>query len=124
AGALLILFLGTAWEVTIVPDVMTNTYSAAAGLGAFLALDRSDRRGDVAACLLLVAAICCWTLGLAFAVGAGVWILLESGWSRRLLVPTIPLGLYLVWFAWVRIHYVPTHGEDQTLAAWHVFLVP
>jgi hypothetical protein len=123
APAVLILFLGTAWEVTIVPDVMTNTFCAAAGLGAFLALDRRDRRGDVAACLLLVAAICCWTLGAAFAVGAGVRIALEGRW-RRLWVVAVPLVLYAVWLLWVRLYYVPAHGEDQTVAASNVLLIP
>src|SRR5204863_490303 len=76
-AAILVLFLGSAWEVTIVQDVMTNVFCAAAGLGAFLALERGDRRGDVAACLLLVAAIACWTLGVAFAIGAVVIVLLQ-----------------------------------------------
>ena len=95
--AVLVLFLGSAWEVTIVQDVMTNVFCAAAGLGAFLALERGDRRGDVAACLLLVAAIACWTLGVAFAIGAAVIVLLQPRARSRLWVAAMPLALYAAW---------------------------
>jgi hypothetical protein len=123
APALLILFLGTAWEVTLVPDVMTNTYCVAAGLGSVLALDRRDRRGDVAACLLLVASICCWTLGVAFAIGAGVRIALESG-RRRLWLVAVPLALYAAWWIWVRVDYVPAHGRVQAGSLSNALTIP
>ena len=83
AAALLVLFLGSAWEVTLVPDVETNVYSAAFGIGALLALDRRDRRGDVAACLLLALSIAAWTLGLAFAVVAAVLVATQPRWCCR-----------------------------------------
>ena len=124
APAVVVLFLGMAWEVTIVPDVMTNTFSAAAGLSAWLALDRRDRRGDVVACLLLVASICCWTLGVAFAIGAGVRIALEHGPRRRLLVPAIPLVLYAMWWIWVRVWFVPAHGGVQAASLSNALTIP
>lgn len=107
--ALLVLFLGSAWEVTIAPDVMTNVYSAAAGLGALLALDRRDRRGDLGACLLLAASIACWTLGLAFAVTAAVRIALERGRRRQLWVVVVPLAVYAAWLVWLRVTTLPHH---------------
>jgi hypothetical protein len=124
APALLLLFLGSAWEVTIVPDVMTNTFCVAAGLGAFLALDRGDRRGDLLACVLLAIAISCWTLGVAFAIGAAVLVALRPGWRRRLWVVAIPLALYVAWLVWVRFWFVPAHGEAQNLSVANVLLIP
>jgi hypothetical protein len=124
APAVLILFLGISWEVTIVPDVMTNTFCAAAGLGAWLALDRRDRRGDVAACVLLVASICCWTLGVAFAIGAGVRIALERESRRRLLVAAVPLALYATWWIWVRVWFVPAHGGVQAASLSNALTIP
>jgi hypothetical protein len=124
APAVLVLFLGISWEVTIVPDVMTNTFCAAAGLGAWLALDRHDRRGDVAACLLLVASICCWTLGVAFAIGAGVRIALERGPRHRLLVPAAPVALYAIWWIWVRVWFVPAHGGVPAASLSNALTIP
>ena len=124
AAAILVLFLGSAWEVTIVQDVMTNVFCAAAGLGAFLALERGDRRGDVAACLLLLAAIACWTLGVAFAIGAAVIVLLQPRARGRLWVAAMPLALYAAWLLWVRVAYVPDHGAAQNLTLANVLTLP
>lgn len=122
--AILLLFLGTAWEVVVLPDGMTNTYCLAAGLGAMMALDRRDRRGDAVACGLLVASVCCWTLGAIFAVGAGVRIALEPERRRRLWVAALPLALYAVWMVWVRVSYVPDHSEVQNLYASNILVIP
>jgi hypothetical protein len=124
AAALLILFLGSAWEVTIVPDVETNIYSAAFGIGALLALDRRDRRGDVVACVLLALSIAAWTLGLAFAVIAAIRVAFDERWRRRLWLVAVPLLLYLAWFVWVRAYYVPDHGNNQNIAAANILLIP
>jgi type II secretory pathway pseudopilin PulG len=124
AAALLVLFLGSAWEVTIVPDVETNIYSAAFGICALLALDRRDRRGDVLACVLLALSIAAWSLGLAFAVIAAVRIAAEGRWRRRLWLVAVPLLLYLAWFAWVRAYYVDHHADSQNIAAANILLVP
>jgi hypothetical protein len=124
AAALLVLFLGSAWEVTIVPDVETNLYSAAFGIGALLALDRRDRRGDMVACLLLALSIAAWTLGLAFAVIAAIRVAADERWRRRLWLVAVPVLLYLAWFVWVRAYYVPDHGNNQNIAAANILLIP
>ncbi len=124
APTLVFLFLGSAWEVNLVADVMTNVYCVAAGIGAFLALDRADRRGDVVACFLLILAVACWTLGVAFAIGAAVRIMLERGRWRRLWVFATPLALYGMWLLWVRLYYEPAHGETQRLALSNLWLLP
>ncbi|HEV7461058.1 MAG TPA: hypothetical protein VGN78_11010 [Solirubrobacteraceae bacterium] len=124
APALLLLFLGSAWELNFVPSGIGNVYAVAAGLGAVLALERGDRRGDLIACALLAVAVASFTLGVAFAVGAAVLILLQPGWRRRVWVAVVPLALYAAWIVWVRLEYVPTHGEIQNFHVWNILLIP
>ena len=73
--------------------------ASVAGLAAFLALDQRSRRGDVLACILLIAAILSFSVGVAFAIGAGAWILAERG-GRRIWVAVLPLVLYGAWWLW------------------------
>ncbi len=54
AAALPILFLGPSWDDLLFPFQIAFFAPVACGLGALLALDREDRRGDVIACALLV----------------------------------------------------------------------
>ena len=53
----------------------TVLLSLAAGLGALLALDRGDLRGDVCACLLLCLGLATYSDALPFVAGAAVLIL-------------------------------------------------
>ncbi|MFN8112853.1 MAG: hypothetical protein U0R51_06605 [Solirubrobacterales bacterium] len=107
--AVLVLFYGAGWEILLSSATLPNQVSMATGLAAMLALDRRSRGGDVAACVLLVASVTSFSLGLAFIVGAAVRIVLERRLAglRRLLVPAIPLLLYVAWFAW-SLHYEQT----------------
>ena len=72
----------------------------AAGLGALLALERRDARGDLMACGLLSVAIGFSTLGLPFLVAAGVAIATGPRGSRsgRLFTLVVPAGLFVVWW--------------------------
>ena len=54
APALVLLFLGTAWEIVLWPFEIQFLIPAAAGLGVLLLLEREDLRGDLIACGLLV----------------------------------------------------------------------
>jgi hypothetical protein len=110
AAAILLLFLGSAWEVILVPSGYPNVYSVAFGLGAWLALDRGDGRGDLAACALLVAATAVSDISLAFAAGALVRVWIE-GPRRRVWIPTVPLVLYAAWFAAVHAGVIPNGGS-------------
>lgn len=98
--AVLLLFLGPAWNVLIWPFEMTLVGSACAGLGALLALERDDRAGDFLACFLLIVAMACSSLGISFALAAGVDVVLK--WRRRglarLYVPAVSLVLYVIWY--------------------------
>ncbi len=98
APAILLLFLGSTPEV-LHGWVTMWVQASVAGLAAFLALDQRSRRGDVLACILLIAAILSFSVGVAFAIGAGAWILAERG-GRRIWVAVLPLVLYGAWWLW------------------------
>jgi hypothetical protein len=98
AATAVVLFLGAAWEDLLWPFQMTYFGSAAAGLGALLALEREDRRGEAVACALLVVSILFSSLGLSFAIGAAVHVLLEGERRRRLYVFLVPLAVYALWW--------------------------
>jgi hypothetical protein len=123
APTLLLLFLGSAWELNLVVSGIGNVYAVVGGLGAIVALDRGDRLGDLIACLLLVVAVSSFTLGVAFAVGVFVLIALQRT-PRRLWVPLVPLALYAAWFVWLRAVYVPAHAEVQNIRLSNVLLIP
>lgn len=72
--------------------------SLAAGLGALLALDRADRRGDVAAGLLLGVALASSGMGLPIVAGAVVDVLLRPNWRRRVWVVAAPIAVYAIWY--------------------------
>lgn len=98
AGAVLVLFLGAAYEDLLWEFQMGFFGSIAAGLGALLALDREDRRGDPAACALLVVATAFSTLGVPFVAAALAAVLLDPDRRRRLYVPLVPLAAYALWW--------------------------
>jgi hypothetical protein len=134
--AVLVLFFGSTWENELVPSGIATVYCVAAGLGALLLLERrSDlpttvvggprlNRADVSACALLTLSVASWTLGVAFAVGALVLIMLQPGSRRRVWVALVPLALYAAWLVWVRVSYVPAHGEVQQVTAVNLLTIP
>ncbi len=71
--------------------------SMAFGLGALLALDRDDRRGDRLACALLVASIATHSPGLAFTVGVAAGVLRRPDRWQRAYIFVIPIVLYVAW---------------------------
>ena len=84
AAAVLLLFLGSTPEV-LQGNATMWVQASAAGLAAFVALDRRSRPADALACLLLIAAVLSLEVGVAFAIGAGAWVLADGG-RRRLWV--------------------------------------
>ena len=64
-----LLMLGPAWQNFLWPFQIAWLISLAAGLGALLALDRGDRRGDAVACALLALALASSGIGIAIARG-------------------------------------------------------
>lgn len=97
-----LLFLGYGWEAFLWAFDMHTIYALAFGLGAVLLLERRDLRGDVGACVLLVLSIGMIELGLAFALGAALVVLMAPDRWRRVWVFLVPLVLYAVWWIWSR----------------------
>ncbi|MEK6277280.1 MAG: hypothetical protein AABM29_04620 [Actinomycetota bacterium] len=102
APAVLMLFLGSAWEVIGASFSLTVLTSTAAGLGMLLCLDRGDMRGDAGACVLLALSLASFSLGVVFALIAAAEILQRDGGERlrRSWVVLGPVALYAVWFLW------------------------
>lgn len=100
AGAAMILFLGAAWEDLLWPFQIGYFVSMGAGLGMLLALERGDRNGDRLACALLALSLLFSSLGIPFAAGAAVAILLggRETWRRRAYVVVVPLALFALWW--------------------------
>lgn len=99
-GALLILFLGPAWELLLWPFEISLLGSVLFGLAMLLVLERDDRRGDFIACLFLTLSLGFSSLGIPFAVAAFVAIVLSprERWPGRAFVFVIPVLLYAVWY--------------------------
>ncbi|HET9152812.1 MAG TPA: hypothetical protein VFN85_01700 [Solirubrobacterales bacterium] len=99
-GALLILFLGPAWELILWPFEISLLGSVLFGLAMLLALERRGRRADFLACLFLAISIGFSELGLAFVVAALVAVLQSprEDWRRRAFVVVVPVVLYALWY--------------------------
>lgn len=113
-----LLFLGFGWEAFLWAFDMHTIYALAFGLGAILALQSESRRGDVATCCLLVLSITMIELGLAFAVGVAISVLIRSGRLRRAWIFLIPLALYAGWWIWSR------HFDQSVIELSNVRLIP
>jgi hypothetical protein len=100
--SVLLLFFGFAWEPMLWPFDLHTVYALAAGLGAFLALERNDRAGDVVACVLLIVSVATIEVGLAFVAGATMWVLIRPGRLRRAWIFLTPIVLYAAWSLWAR----------------------
>jgi hypothetical protein len=97
-GAALVALMGSAYQALFWPVQIGLIGSLALGLGALLALERGTRRGDALACALLLASTVVFSLGVAFAVGAGVAIVVGGRARYRAWVAAVPLVLALVWW--------------------------
>lgn len=93
-----VLFLGRAHEDLIWAFQMGFLAAIAAGLGALLALRRRTRGGDVAAALLLCAALASSGTGIPFFAVAVVEVVLSRG-RRSAWIVLVPLAAYLLWYA-------------------------
>ena len=115
---LLMLFFGAGSEVLVNPVRLPSQIALAAGLGMMLALERRDRRGDLAAMVLVAISLASHPVGISFAVVGAVMILLSSwdGW-RRLWVIVIPGALFAAWWLFIRPPPVSSYPNplDQVL---------
>jgi len=119
-AALLLAFLGPAWQDLLWPFQVGFVGSALTGVAMLLALESEDRRWNAGACVLLALSIGFSSLGLSFAVAAAVDVLLrrrDLGW-RRAYVVVAPLALYGLWYlGW-------GHEAENHLSAHNVLVSP
>ncbi len=101
APPLALLALGSSWQVLLQPMVGIQFLCAVVpGLGAILCLELDSRRGDIAACALLVLSCAGFDQALAFLAGAIVIVALSPDWKRRAWVVAVPLIAYGGWHVW------------------------
>jgi hypothetical protein len=123
-AAILLLFLGPAWQDLLWPFQVGFVGSALFGVAILLALESDDRRRDVVACACLAISIAFSSLGLAFLVGATVDVLQRrrDRGLRRAYVVALPLALYALWYlGWG--HDAETHLSLHNVAVSPRFLV-
>lgn len=114
-GAVLLLFLGSAWPVLLWPFEIGFVGSIAAGIAMMIVLERDDRRGDVWACLLLAISIGFGSVGLSFIAAALVDVFQKRRRRglRRAYVFVVPALLYLAWYmGWGHLaeHHLTLHN--------------
>lgn len=104
AAVLPILVMGSAYEDLLNAFQIGYFASMAFGIGALLAIEREDGRGDALASALLVASLAFAEIALAFAAGVAVAIALQRGPLQRAWVVAVPILLYAAWY--------PTFGQS------------
>jgi hypothetical protein len=98
----LLLFFGAAEGSYLWPFNVHTIGALAFGLGALLTLERGDRRGDIATCVLLILSVATVEVGLTFAVGVAVSVLRREDRWRRTWIFAVPLALFAIWWLWAR----------------------
>jgi hypothetical protein len=98
----LLLFFGYCEGAFLWPFNIHTIGALAFGLGALLTLERGDRRGDIATCVLLVLSVATVEVGLTFCVGVAVSVLRRDDRWRRAWIFAIPLALFAIWWLWAR----------------------
>ena len=114
-ATIVVLFLGYAYQDLLWPFQIQFIGAVAAGLAAFLLLDRHDRVGDVGAAFALGVAMACSGVGLPFVGAIGLELLMRRATWRRLWIALAPLALWGIWFL--------QYGESQVKAS-NIDLVP
>ena len=110
-AAILVLFLGPAWQTMLLPVEMARVGSLAAGIGMLLVLRRRGAKADRLACGLLTVSVLFFSLGVSFIAAAAVDVARRPDRRRRAFVPAIPLAIYVLWY----LGYGDTAGNHLTL---------
>ena len=111
APTLLLLFYGSDAPHVLLGNGFGILLALAAGLGALLALDRGDLKGDVCGCLLLCLSLATYSIALPFVAGAAVLIVLGKNRWQRVWVFVVPMVLYAAWLLWSRGQAGSTGGN-------------
>ncbi len=100
APTLILLVFGSDWVHVLTGNGFTVLLAVSCGLGALLALERGDSRGDQLACALLCLGVVTYTVALAFVVGTAVTILVREDRWRRIWIVAVPVAIYTAWWFW------------------------
>jgi hypothetical protein len=122
APTVVLLFYGSDHNHALQGAGFTVIFPMAAGIGALLALDRQDRAGDIAACVLLVLALATYSTGIPFVAAAAVLILIGADRWRRAWVFLVPSLLYGAWLLWSQFETAGGAGSQVTLS--NILLFP
>jgi Bacterial regulatory proteins, luxR family len=122
--SLLLLFLGSSYEVTLLPLGIEVLCSVAAGLLALFALDKRTRGGDLLACALVTVSVATFSVGLAFIAGVAVSVLLRADRWRRAWIFLVPLLLYGAWLVAARHIHGPEFSAATRFGLSNVLSVP
>ena len=122
APTVLLLFLGSSWEMVVIPFGFNVIFSTATGLAALLALERGDRTGDLLACGALLVSVATFSIGLAFVAGVAVSVLLRPDRRRRAWVFLVPALLYAAWWLGASPQDDQIPGGEPRLS--NVLLIP
>jgi hypothetical protein len=95
---LVLLLLGPGWQNLLYPAQVGSLVSLGAAVGAFMALDRRNRLGDVTASVLLALSLASTSLGIPMAAGLAVDILWKRRNWRPLWIVAVPLAVYGLWW--------------------------
>ncbi len=120
APCILLLFLGFAREVLLWPFDVHTLAAIAFGLGAFLVLERDDRRGDILACVLITLSVATIEVGIALLVGIAVLVILRPDRLRRAWIFILPAALYVAWWIWAR----KFHQDQSAISIDNAHLIP
>jgi hypothetical protein len=98
----LILFYGAGWDAFVTAYQLPNLLGMATGIAAVIGMERRDLRGDILACLFLSLSLASFSVGIAFAAGIAVALLLRGRDDaiRRAWVVMVPAIPYAGWFVW------------------------
>lgn len=95
----MILLLGVAWQDLLWPFQIGFLGALGLGVTSLVLLDGpSDRLRNVAACVCLLGAVTCSSVGLPLLAGAAIRCALHKQW-RRWWVAAVPAAFYATWYA-------------------------
>jgi hypothetical protein len=120
APCVLLLFLGFAREVLLWPFDVHTLAAIAFGLGAFLALERDNRRGDILACVLITFSVATIEVGLALLFGIALLVILRPDRLHRAWIFILPGVLYAAWWIWAR----KFHQDQSAISIDNIDLIP
>jgi hypothetical protein len=115
APAVLLLFMGTAYQDLLWAFQISLLGSVAGGLAALALLEHKTRRADALAALMLAWSLSSSGVGAAFLVACAVVVIAQRSPWRRLWVVIAPAALFAIWYiGWGTSQHITS---DSVLAA-------